>query len=60
MSIKANKDHLTSNAKENIGAESRISEYQRRYDSVMEMTKNKENKLSLYGRNIVKRQGRQL
>ena len=51
-----NKDHLASNLKENISGELSISEYQRRYDSVMERTKGTSSCLSLYGRGkVVKR-----
>ena len=48
------KDHIKSNSKENLMGElSSISEYQRRYDSVMERTKGANSSLGLYGRGKV-------
>ena len=45
------KDHFKSNSKENLMSElSSISEYQRRYDSVMEKTKGGNSSLGLYGK----------
>lgn len=41
-----NKDHLSS--KENLKNNNAISEYQRRYDSVMEVAKPKETMVSIY------------
>ena len=50
-----NKDHLKSNSKENALGEQSISEYQRRYDSVMERSKGTNSGLSLYGKGKVVR-----
>ena len=47
-----NKDHINTVSKENINAETTISEYQRRYDSLMEQTKGKEGIKSLYRKDL--------
>ena len=51
------KDHMTGLNKENMNEELNISEYQRRYDSVMERTKGKDT-LSIYGKNKVVARGK--
>lgn len=53
MSI-GGKDHLQS--KENYNAEATISEYQRRYDSLMEKVKPKDPLVSIYKKEAIVRQ----
>ena len=53
--IVKHKDHIASNSKENWTGDSSISEYQRRYDSVMERTKGTASGLGLYGKGKVVR-----